>query len=327
MHIPAKTAPAAHSDSPATMIPSCSARSPSSGLKSKFESAPLRRASLCWLPLTHWQLSLSALIAAILCLTGLGAEVDNLETVRRVASGWRAEHRIIDLHEHLDYTPEILSHAIAVRDAAGVGLAIDLTPGTVTRGPNNEPSEFEQHKQLEDKLFPGRWLQYMNLDYKNWGQADFAQQAVRQVEEGHRLGAAGFKEWKRLGLFLRDGQGKLIRVDDPKFEPMWERLGELKMPVSIHIADPKAFFEPYNEKNERWKELKDHRNWWFGDTNRFPAFHELLEALNRVIARHPRTTFVCVHFGNNAEELEWVGQSLKKYPNMMVDLAARIPEL
>jgi len=126
---------------------------------------------------------------------------------------------------------------------------------------------------------------------------------------------------------LRDGQGKLIKVDDPKFDPMWERLGQLNMPVSIHVADPKAFFEPYNSKNERWKELKDHPRWWFGDTNKFPTFHGLLEALNRVIARHPHTTFVCVHFGNNAEELDWVDQSLARHPNMMVDLAARIPEI
>jgi hypothetical protein len=99
------------------------------------------------------------------------------------------------------------------------------------------------------------------------------------------------------------------------------------MPVSIHIADPKAFFEPYNERNERWKELKDHPRWWFGDTNKFPTFHGLLEAMLRVIARHPHTTFVCVHFGNNSEELDWVDRALAKHPNMMVDLAARVPEI
>lgn len=249
------------------------------------------------------------------------------ESLQLEADTWRAERRLIDLHQHLDYTTATLTRMVKVLDAAGVGLGIDLTPGTVTPGPNGEPSEFEQHKKLEDTLFPRRWVQYMNLDYKNWDQSDFAQQAVRQVEEGHRLGAAGFKEWKRLGLYLRDGQGRLIKVDDPKLDPMWERLGQLHMPVSIHVADPKAFFEPYNEKNERWRELKDHPNWWFGDTNKFPAFHDLLDALNRVIARHPHTTFVCVHFANDAEELDWVADSLSKYPNMMVDLAARIPEL
>ena len=99
------------------------------------------------------------------------------------------------------------------------------------------------------------------------------------------------------------------------------------MPVSIHLGDPKAFFEPYNEKNERWKELKDHPSWWFGDNGTIPNIPRPLGRPSRVIARHPHTTFVCVHFGNNAEELDWVDQSLAKYPNMMVDLAARIPEL
>ncbi len=66
-------------------------------------------------------------------------------------------------------------------------------------------------------------------------------------------------------------QGKLIRVDDPKLDPVWQRCGELSMPVSIHVADPKAFWLPYDDRNERWKELKDHKSWWFGDTQQVPA--------------------------------------------------------
>jgi predicted TIM-barrel fold metal-dependent hydrolase len=167
----------------------------------------------------------------------------------------------------------------------------------------------------------------MTLDYAGWDAADWPDRAVAQIEEGHRLGAAGLKEFKRLGLYLRDGAGALIRVDDPKLDPVWERCGELGMPVSIHVADPKAFWQPYDESNERWKELRDHKNWWFGDPSVHPGWKELLESLNRVVARHPRTTFVGVHFANNAEELDWVEASLDRYPNLMADLAARIPEI
>ena len=255
---------------------------------------------------------------------GASSEV---EAARHAAGTWRAEHRIIDLHQHIDCTPQHLARAVKIMDAAGIGLGVNLSGGTVTRRSEGEPSEFERHKALADALYPGRFLFYMNLDYRNWDQPDFARQAVKQVEEGRRLGAAGFKEFKRLGLYLRDGAGKLLKIDDAKLDPMWERLGELNMPVSIHVADPKAFWLPYDEKNERWKELKDHKNWWFGDSNKFMPWKEMLESLNRVIARHPQTTFVCVHFANNAEELEWVEASLGRYPNMMADLAARIPEI
>ena len=273
---------------------------------------------------------MSVIAASLLASAGVGLAQDtssNGASTRQPAQAWRAEHRLIDLHQHIDCTTQHLARAVKIMDAAGLGLVVNLSGGTVTRGSDGGPSEFERNKQLADALYPGRFLHYMNLDYRNWDQPDFAEQAVKQVEEGYRLGAAGWKEFKRLGLYLRDGAGQLLKVDAPKLDPMWRRLGELGMPVSIHVADPKAFWLPYNEKNERWQELKDHKNWWFGDTNKFPPWKELLAALNRVIARHPETTFVAVHFANNAEELDWVDAALSRYPNLMADLAARIPEL
>jgi predicted TIM-barrel fold metal-dependent hydrolase len=249
------------------------------------------------------------------------------QTTAEQAAAWRAEHRTIDLHQHIDCTTQHLARAVRIMDAAGIGIAVNLSGGTVTPGRDGASSEFEKNKKMADTLYPGRFLTYVNLDYAGWDEPDFSARTVQQVEKAYRLGAAGLKEFKRLGLYLRDGKGRLIRVDDPKLDLVWERCGELNMPISIHVADPKSFWLPYNETNERWKELKDHPAWWFGDTNKFPPWKEILESLNRVISRHPKTTFVCVHFANNAEELEWVDQSLSRYPNMRIDLAARIPEI
>lgn len=271
-------------------------------------------------------LAVSLAFGAVCVPMPLMAAEDLLQT-KQQADQWRAEHRIIDLHQHIECTPERLAREIKIMDAAGVGLVVNLSGGFVTRGANGEPSEFERNKTLTDKLYPNRFVHYMTLDFKDWDEPDWAARAVGQIEEGHRLGAAGLKEYKRLGLYLRDKQGRLIRGDDPKLDPVWRRCGELGMPVSIHVADPKAFWLPFDDKNERWKELKDHRSWWFGDTNKFPPWKELLESLNRAVERHPKTTFVCVHFANNAEEPDWVEQSLDKYPNLMADLAARIPEI
>jgi predicted TIM-barrel fold metal-dependent hydrolase len=262
----------------------------------------------------------------VVCLRGNAAGTPGPALVQPAANGWRAEHRLIDLHQHIEGSPERLGRAVRIMDRAGIGLVVNLSGGTVTR-PDDQPSEFERNRQLADSLFPGRFLQYLNLEYNGWEQPDFSDRAVRQIEEGFRLGAAGFKEYKRLGLYLRDSRGELIKIDDPKLDRVWKRCGELGLPVSIHVADPKAFWLPYNETNERWKELKDHPAWWFGDPKKFPPFEELLAALDRVITRHPETTFVCVHFANNAEDLDWVEAALDRHPNMMADLAARIPEL
>ncbi len=239
---------------------------------------------------------------------------------------WREERRIIDLHMHIDGTPDRFDRAVRIMDRAGVGIGVNLSGGTVTHKEGAQ-SEFERVKALADTRYPGRFVHYMNLDYSGWDEPDFGAKAAAQIAEGHRLGAAGFKEYKRLGLYLKDGNKQLIRIDDPKLDPVWKKCGELGMPVSIHVADPKAFWLAFDDKNERWKELKDHKNWWFGDGAKYPAREQLLEALNRVIERHPGTTFVCVHFANNSEDIDWVERMLDTHPNMMADIAARIPEI
>ncbi len=272
---------------------------------------------------------LRALFAAALCL-GVpslhAAEVATESPPPWPGDSWRAAHRIIDLHQHVNGTEEHLRRAVRIMDRVGVGVAVNLSGGTVT-SKDGQPSAFERIQALGNRIAPDRFLLYFNLDYAGWDDPDFSERAVRQVERAHELGAAGLKEYKRLGLFLRDGRGELIRIDDPRLDPVWRRCGELGLPVSIHVADPRAFWLGYDPNNERWKELKDHRNWWFGDPEQFPGREKLLEALDRVIARHRSTTFVGVHFANNAEDVDWVDRKLSEHPNMNADLAARIPEL
>ena len=68
-------------------------------------------------------------------------------------------------------------------------------------------------------------------------------------------GARGLKVLKDLGLVVRDKTGKLITVDDPRLDPIWEECGKLGIPVSIHVSDPEAFFHPVDNTNERYEEL------------------------------------------------------------------------
>jgi predicted TIM-barrel fold metal-dependent hydrolase len=94
----------------------------------------------------------------------------------------------------------------------------------------------------------------------------------------------------------------------------------------MHTGDPAAFFRPIDEHNERWEELRRHPDWSFYGPL-WPKRDELLAARNRVIARHPKTTFIGAHVANNSEDLATVGQWLDRYPNLVVEIAARIGEL
>lgn len=268
-------------------------------------------------------LSLLALLSTLLCST---VQAEDPRAAALSPEVWRREKRIIDLHLHVEGRSERYERALGILDRAGVGIGVNLGAGT-TSHKEGELSGFEATKLVGDKVAPGRFVHSMLIDYSGWDEPGWSEKAARDVEAGRKQGAVGLKEFKRLGLFLKDKSGALIKIDDPKLDAVWAKCGELGMPVSIHVGDPKAFWLPYDDQNERWTELKDHKSWWFGDPTRYPPRMELLEALDRVIARHPQTTFICVHFANNPEELEWVDAALTRRTNMMADIAARIPEV
>ena len=151
-------------------------------------------------------------------------------------------------------------------------------------------------------------------------------EAIQLERAVRQFGFVGLKISKALGLYLRDKNQVLLDVDDPRLDPLWAKAGELGIPVSIHTGDPRAFWEPNNAANERYDELHHHPSWAFGDKP-VPTRNALLVMRDRVIDRHPATTFVCVHFANNPEDIDYVDNLLQRYPNAMVDLAARVPEI
>ncbi|MBK8027909.1 MAG: amidohydrolase family protein [Chloroflexi bacterium] len=117
-----------------------------------------------------------------------------------------------------------------------------------------------------------------------------------------------------LGLTARDHQRPTGRRDDPRLDVIWATAGELKLPITIHIADPVAFFDPVDNTNERWEELHDNVDWQFPSPP-FPTFLTIVNGLAAAVARHPKTTRVGAHVGCYAENLMWVGALLDRCPN------------
>jgi predicted TIM-barrel fold metal-dependent hydrolase len=224
---------------------------------------------------------------------------------------------VIDFHTHLDGRASARIDRIMQR--SGVEVMVNLSGGHFGRG-------LRAAVALARKM-PGRIVNFYTPD---WSDINEPWWGVREAERLERAvaqhGFRGLKIAKALGLYLRDPAGRTIDVDDPRFDPLWSRAGELGIPVSIHVGDPKAFWLPPDEHNERYEELSVHPGWSFYGQP-VPTRAELLAARDRVIDRHTLTTFVCVHFGNNPEDLSDVRRLLHDYPNTMVDVAARLPEI
>ncbi len=247
----------------------------------------------------------------------------------------RARYPVIDIHTHLSFAARgekgvsmtgdrrfaaPPAELLAVMDAVNLRTMVNLTGGY--------EEGLRDAIQRYDRAHPGRFLTFMEPAWVESNQAGYARKQADMIERGHHDGARGLKVLKTLGLYLRENvtSGPLVKIDDARFDPMWEACGAAKMPVAIHISDPSAFFLPTDRFNERFEELNNHPDWSFHGSD-FPSNEELIAARNRVIARHPRTQFIVLHVGNFAENLPDVSAAMDRFPNMSVEIGARIGEL
>ncbi len=246
----------------------------------------------------------------------------------------RPKYPVVDAHNHLgpafggEWASRAPAELIATLDEAGVELIVDLDGG--------QGGALSAEIERWQAPFPDRVAVFAGLDYDGWvSDPAFGETEASRLRDSAARGARGLKVWKLLGLRTRDPDGRLVAVDDPRLDPVWATAAELDLPVVIHIADPIAFFEPLDSTNERWEELGAHPDWHFWPTRPankpdepgFPPFDELLVAFERLVARHPQTTFVGAHVGCTAEDLALVARLLDENPNLYVDIAARLGEL
>lgn len=176
------------------------------------------------------------------------------------------------------------------------------------------------------KPYPDRFFVFTQLDWNKIDQPSFSQLMVKQIDDAAARGARGLKITKDLGLENRDKSGKLVAVDDPRLDPIWGECGRLGIPVAIHVTDPEAFFHPLDATNERYEELIEHPDWLFYGP-KFPSKEAILDARNRMFAKHPGTTFISLHVGNWPENLDYVSDVLNRNPNVVVEFGAREAEL
>jgi len=242
----------------------------------------------------------------------------------------RARFPVIDFHTHLSFTDTsgpvekanpraTAAELLAVMDRKNIRTMVHLTGGY--------GAALNDNLRMWQQAQPGRFIVFTEPWFKKIIEPNYPQFQADQIERAKQAGARGLKVLKTLGLFLRENvtTGPLVKIDDRRFDPMWEACGANKLPVAIHTSDPEAFFLPIDRFNERFEELNAHPDWSFHGKD-FPSNRALHEARLRVVARHPKTHFVLLHVGN-AEDLAWVSEWLDRYPNTSVEIGARIGEL
>jgi predicted TIM-barrel fold metal-dependent hydrolase len=231
----------------------------------------------------------------------------------------RAKFPFIDIHSHQwRMGQKDLNKLAAEMDGLNMGLMVNLSGGS-------GKSIVDANENIKANQ-PNRFIVFANVSFSNVGEKDWGKIAATQLERDFKAGAKGLKIFKSLGFSVEDIDGNRVAVDDPRLDPIWAKCGELGIPVLIHTADPKPFWEPFDANNERWLELKTHPN-RKREANQPVPWETLIQEQHNVFKKHKNTIFIAAHMAWYGNDLAHLGELLDAMPNMMVEIGAVIAEL
>lgn len=230
----------------------------------------------------------------------------------------KAKFPVIDMHTHAyAKTPEQVEQWVQTMDAVGIDKSIVLTGVT---GP-----AFDALCKLYSP-YPERFQLWCGLDYTGYDQPGFGPAAVRELERCYRQGARGVGELgdKGKGLFYsKPTQAWGMHLDDARLDPLLQRCADLKMPVNIHVADPKWMYEPMDAHNDG---LMNAHRWRLDNQPGIVGHDGMIDILERAVKRHPRTIFIACHFANCSHDLNRLGTLFDACANLYADISARYAE-
>ena len=231
----------------------------------------------------------------------------------------RAKYPFIDVHNHQwDMPNQNLKELLKDMDSLNMAVMVNLSGRGARMISNyhghdlftvNGPEYLARSLENVHKNGDGRLLVFTNVDFTNIDEPNWTKNAVEQLEKDVKEGASGLKVYKELGLEIKDKNGKRIAVDDPRIDPIWEKCGELHIPVLIHTGEPAPFFDKPDANNERWLELKLHPS-RARPASRYPSWQQVMSEQHHIFAKHKHTIFIAAHFGWLAKNLDALGKML-----------------
>jgi len=233
----------------------------------------------------------------------------------------RARFPVIDVHTHSSQshikTAADVADWVKTMDEVGVETTIVFTGAT--------GDAFDRQVELF-KPYGSRFQLWCSLEGGDVNAPDWPLRAARELERCYRKGARGIGELTDKGSGMQRGalpRGQRLHPDDPRLDPLWKKCAELRIPANVHIADHPSCWRPLGPNQERTPDFQ-HFNLYGKDVL---SYEELLTRRNRMLARHPSTTFIACHLGNQGNDLAALAKTLDQHPNLYLDISARDYEI
>jgi uncharacterized protein len=229
----------------------------------------------------------------------------------------KAKFPVIDMHSHpYAKTTQQIDEWIGNMNDVGVEKTIILTMAT--------GAEFDEIQRKYSK-YPERFEMWCGFDFAGYDKPGFGPAAVKELERCRKAGARGVGEIHDKGKGLRSGKSNApgMHPDDPRMDGLFEKCGELGMPVSLHVADPIWMYQKMDRHNDG---LMNAYEWRLDNQPDIVGLSGMIDIFERTLARHRNTTFIACHFANLDYDLARLGEVLERNPNLYADISARYAE-
>jgi predicted TIM-barrel fold metal-dependent hydrolase len=229
----------------------------------------------------------------------------------------KAKFPVIDMHSHpYAKSAAAIDEWVRNMDQVGVEKTIILT---MTTG-----AGFDQIRRKYAR-YPERFEMWCGFDLAGYDKSGFGPSAVKELERCKQAGARGVGEIHDKGKGLISGKSKApgMHPDDPRMDSLWDKCGDLRMPISLHVADPIWMYQKMDRHNDG---LMNAYEWRLDNQPNIVGLSGMIDILERTTAKHRNTTFIACHFANLDYDLARLGEVLERNPNLYADISARYAE-
>ena len=234
----------------------------------------------------------------------------------------RAKFPVIDVHTHTSQaqikTKEDVTAWVRVMDRENIEMSVVFTGAT--------GADFDRAVELFS-AYPKRFQLWCSFDSTDIADPGYSARAVAELVRCYQKGARGLGEITDKGSGLQKDPrlppAQRMHPDDPRMDPIFQKCAELRIPVTLHIADHPSNWKPLGPHQERTPPFQGF-NQYGKDVS---SFDELMAQRDRMLAKHPKTTFILCHLSNQAHDTATLAKTMERFPNVYLDISARDYEI
>jgi hypothetical protein len=228
----------------------------------------------------------------------------------------------VDIHVHINTTDTALIDQAAADHFRLLTINVDYP---------DFPALAEQRRVAHALVaaHPERLAYAAAFSMQGWDEPDWQQKVIQLLDSEFAHGAVAVKVWKNIGMSFRDAKGKLVMIDDPKFDAVFEFIRRRNKVLIGHLGEPRNCWLPIEQMtvNGDKEYFREHPQYYMYKHPEMPTYEEQMAARDRMLDRNPQIKFMGAHMASLEWSVDRLAAFLDRYPNAVVDLAARMGQV